>query len=292
MILFALLDRFWQLFAACYIIIAPKALDIILDIQWYDALIWFVESIIVLTECYVLYLVFIIIFLKPIPNINDFNQFTRKQTVISKKRDYFMLLHVYHAMLAYATSTIVIAILIVVINSKFFYQNEVTLYFAIFGDDLICEEFKEYSESYSYNCETDSNATEIESAYYYVAIVMILTLGRSHRISLLWRIMCEISDTLVVKHAKYAMEYSDDISYENDHDLSMNNIELTEQQIVDALSSDNKHLNTKHLQLSTLNEDINDIAGDNDTTDTIDTKDKTYVYTQFFAIGNYIIIFV
>ena len=285
MAFFAVLDRCWHIACAIFILISPKVLVDMLNIDWWDKVIWSFFGVFLLVELYAIYLIFIIIFIKKIPldtaeamemsNMEMSNQdqhrlsHTSHTSHASHKsssapsfvvtnnltpREHFMLLHIYHAMLAYGTCTILIAVMQIVIDPKIFYQTSLCLYFAIYGDDWVCtcDDYDDEIEDCAVEWDCPQDTETLYDAYEAVAHVLIQTLGRSHRISLLWRIVCEILDALIARHKRYVSHLSQFnvyqpnmqmISLDNTHDPNdiNNNTDANQNGNNEHKNDNNKH---------------------------------------------------
>ena len=86
---FGILFRWWSLIVFIFVTWKPNIYSSKLSLTWKDSLIWGFESIITIFEIYCIYLIFKIIFLKPLPFNKD----------VLSPRDYLKIMHIYHAML-------------------------------------------------------------------------------------------------------------------------------------------------------------------------------------------------
>ena len=80
-----------------------------------------------------------------------------------------------------------------ILNPKIFYQFLLSVEFSNFGKHT--EECQTHEE--------ECDVSQLNYAYYYLALIVFLTLGRSNRISFLWRTMAEILNMLNEMHKKH-----------------------------------------------------------------------------------------
>ena len=119
---------------------------------------------------------------------------------------------------AYAITTMFMSVTVLGgFNPRMFYQFLVSVDYANFGQytNQCSATFEDTEDTEDDSISCTDEISDVAYAYYYLALIIFLTLGRSNRMSFLWRTIGEICDKLVEIQNKYSerltrAKYSED----------------------------------------------------------------------------------